>query len=317
MYHPTSRVLAVLELLQSHERMTGVELARRLEVNARTLRRYITILQDLGIPIVAERGRYGAYELDSGFRLPPMIFTNDEALALEIGLIAATQMGLKEKASAVESARSKLERVMPEDVQAQASALSKTIQLDLQTFASRTSSHVMLVMSRAIQQRSAVRLKYRASNDSESERDLDPYGIACLLGAWYVVGWCHLRNAIRSFRLDRVIEIALTDTHFSRPEDFDALSYVEQSIATLPRKFTFKVVLKTDIVAAQSAISGVLGVLEAEREHVLFRGSIDDLQWFARLLAGVPFEFVVMEPPQLRSALHAHAQHLMRLAELT
>lgn len=314
MYHPTSRVLAVLELLQSHERMTGAELARRLEVNARTLRRYITILQDLGIPIIAERGRYGAYELDSGFRLPPMIFTNDEALALEIGLIAATQMGLKEKASAVESARSKLERVMPDDVQAQASALSKTIQLDLRTIASRTPSHVMLVMSNAIQNQRVISMQYRASDDAESERDIDPYGIACLLGAWYVVGWCHLRKAIRSFRLDRVTEIALQDTHFSRPEDFDALSYVEQSIATLPRDFTFKVVLKTDMVAAQDAISGVLGVLEAQGEHVLFRGSVDDIHWFARLLAGLPFEFVVHEPPQLRTALLKHAQHLMRLA---
>ena len=82
MYSPTTRVLTVLELLQSHGRMSGAELARRLEVDGRTLRRYIAKLEDLGIPVVAERGRYGCYSLIAGFKLPPMMFTDDEALAL-------------------------------------------------------------------------------------------------------------------------------------------------------------------------------------------------------------------------------------------
>src|SRR6476619_1063753 len=104
-YRPTARVLTVLELLQSHGRLTGAELARRLEVDIRTLRRYITMLQDLGIPLVAERGRNGAYELSSGFKLPPMMFTNEEALALSLGLLATRHLGLAQAASAVESAQ--------------------------------------------------------------------------------------------------------------------------------------------------------------------------------------------------------------------
>src|SRR5260221_11761229 len=102
MYHPTTRVLAVLALLQAHGRLTGAELARRLEVNIRTLRRYIIMLQDLGIPILAERGRNGAYELGAGFKLPPMMFTNEEALALSVGLLAARHLGLADAASAAE-----------------------------------------------------------------------------------------------------------------------------------------------------------------------------------------------------------------------
>src|SRR5512143_2443607 len=103
MYHPTTRVLTVLELLQSHRRMTGTDLAGRLEVNIRTLRRYITMLQDLGIPILAERGRYGAYELIAGFKLPPMMFTNEEAAGLAIGLLAAERLGLSDTAHAADS----------------------------------------------------------------------------------------------------------------------------------------------------------------------------------------------------------------------
>src|SRR5512134_1252927 len=130
MYHPTTRVLAVLELLQSRSRMTGAELAQRLEVDIRTLRRYITMLQDLGIPIFAERGRNGAYELSPGFKLPPMMFTNEEALALTVGLISARRLNLPDTDRAVESAIAKLERVMPLDLKSRVRALTETITLD-------------------------------------------------------------------------------------------------------------------------------------------------------------------------------------------
>src|SRR5467141_2776140 len=113
MPRPTTRVLAVLEMLQTHGRMSGAELARRIEVDGRTVRRYIAILEELGIPITAERGRDGAYMLVAGFKLPPMMFTDDEALALSVGLLAARGLGLAEAAPAVSSAMAKLERVTP------------------------------------------------------------------------------------------------------------------------------------------------------------------------------------------------------------
>src|SRR5215216_7918544 len=130
MYHPTTRVLAVLALLQAHGRMSGSELAKRLEVNVRTLRRYIIMLQDLSIPIEAERGRNGAYVLSPGFKLPPMMFTNEEALALTVGLISARRLNLADTDHAVESALAKLERVMPHDLKGRTRALTETITLD-------------------------------------------------------------------------------------------------------------------------------------------------------------------------------------------
>ncbi|HJZ49553.1 MAG TPA: HTH domain-containing protein, partial [Roseiflexaceae bacterium] len=118
MYHPTTRVLTVLELLQAHESISGPQLAARLEVNIRTVRHYITLLQDLGIPIEAERGRQGGYRLRPGFKLPPLMFTEDEALALTLGLLAARRMGLAAAAPAVEGALAKVERVMPATLRA-------------------------------------------------------------------------------------------------------------------------------------------------------------------------------------------------------
>src|SRR5215210_6856222 len=105
-YRPTTRLLSMLELLQARGRMGGPELARRLEVGERTVRRYVAMLQ--------ERGRFGAYTLRPGFKLPPMMFTDEEALALALGLLSARRLGLSGAAPAVEGAQAKLERVMPE-----------------------------------------------------------------------------------------------------------------------------------------------------------------------------------------------------------
>ena len=123
MYHPTTRVLTVLELLQAHHRMTGPELAERLEVDVRTMRRYVTMLQDLGIPVEAERGRYGGYMLRPGFKLPPLMFTEDEALALTLGLLSARKLMLAPAVPAIEGALAKVERVLPEAVQAPVQAI--------------------------------------------------------------------------------------------------------------------------------------------------------------------------------------------------
>src|SRR5436853_2033906 len=113
MYFPTTRVLTVLELLQSHQRLSGPDIAERLEVNPRSVRRYITMLQDMGIPVEAERGRYGGYKLRPNFKLPPLMWTEDEALAITLGLQAARQLGLTQTAPIVESALAKVERVLP------------------------------------------------------------------------------------------------------------------------------------------------------------------------------------------------------------
>src|SRR5919199_1797469 len=135
MYRPTTRVLAVLELRQSHGRMTGAELARRLEVDPRTARRYIETLQDLGIPVEADRGRYGAYRLRPGYKLPPLMFGEEEALALTLGLLAARRIGLADGAMpspAVEGALAKVERVLPDPLRERVRAVEDALVLAIQ-----------------------------------------------------------------------------------------------------------------------------------------------------------------------------------------
>lgn len=314
MYHPTTRALAVLELLQTHRRMSGSELANRLGVDARTLRRYIAMLEELGIPIAADRGRNGAYMLVAGYKLPPMIFTADEALALAIGLVAARSLGLAEGATAISSAQAKLERVMPLQMRSRVRALGETVALDLVRASVSGGNEAMLALSVAAQERLRVHMRYRSAQGDESARDFDTYGLAFRSGSWYAVGMCHLRKDLRSFRLDRVIDVRALEISFVRPADFDAIAHLASAIATLPRAIAVEVLLDTDLATARQHAHTSIGALQDVENGVLLRSQEDDLAWYARQLAQLPFEFTVNRPHELRTQLRACAQRLRRSA---
>jgi len=310
---PTTRVLAVLELLQTHGRMSGSELARRLEVDRRTVRRYISMLEELGIPITAEHGRGGAYMLVAGFKLPPMMFTDDEALALAVGLLAARGLGLAGAAPAVASAQAKLERVMPTGLQRRVRAVDETVTLDLSRSTVPSDNAALVALTNAAQTRTRVSLRYRGRRE-ETERELDPYGLAYRAGCWYVVGMCRLRRGLRSFRLDRVQSVRPLASRFTRPPRFDALAHVTLSLATLPRAFSPEVLLKTDLDTARRELFPTAGVLQCTEEGVVLSAQADDLRWFARELARLPFGFEIRSPAELRDALALVASQLLQQA---
>ncbi|MDC8014334.1 helix-turn-helix transcriptional regulator [Tahibacter soli] len=314
MNHPASRVLAVLELLQAHSRLSGSELARRINVDVRTLRRYIKVLEDIGIPITAERGRYGAYSLVAGFKLPPMMFSDDEALAISIGLMAARGLGLADAAPAVASAQAKIERVMPPTLKKRVRAVDETVTLDLRGARSAGNNAALLQLSSAAQSRRRVHFDYRAADGADSAREFDAYGLTFRTGHWYVVGHCHLRGGLRSFRLDRIGEVRPLDKSFGRPEGFDAAAHLSFSIATLPRATAVEVRLKTDLAGAQYEFIGDIGVFDATDAGVVLRTRTDDLDWFARQLARLSCEFEIVSPPELADALARRAQSLARVA---
>jgi len=313
MAHPTARVLAVLELLQAHGRMSGAELARRLEVDVRTLRRYIVTLEEIGIPITAERGRHGAYMLVTGFKLPPMMFTDDESLAISLGLHAARSLGLAEAAPAVESAQAKLERVMPANLKRRVRAVSETTTLDLSAGVAPDDNDALVAMTTAAQARQRVHFHYRSASGEVSERDFDPYGLVYREGHWYVGGYCHLREGLRSFRLDRMHDVRVLKDTFERPADFDAAKHLTFSIATIPRSEVVEIVLHTGLQTALENLSPSLGLFEPYGHDVLFRAHTDSIDWFARQLARLPFTFEIREPAVLREAVCRHASALLQL----
>jgi predicted DNA-binding transcriptional regulator YafY len=314
MARPTTRLLAVLELLQAHGKMSGAELARQLEVDRRTVRRYIAALEDLGIPLTAERGSAGGYMLVAGFKLPPMMFTDDEALALSIGLLAARGLGLAAAAPAVASAQAKLERVMPANLERRVRAVTETVTLELSRPTPPGDNAALVALSAAAQTRTRVTLRYRTARRGETERQFDPYGLAYRDGCWYVAGMCRLRGGLRSFRLDRVQSVEPLPVRFARPPSFDALAHLTLSLATLPRTFAVEVYLATDVETARRRLFPAAGVLEPAPAGVLLRSQVDDLDWFARELARLPCDFSVRQPAELRQAVAAHARRLLRHA---
>ncbi len=308
---PTARVLAALELLQTHGRLSGAELSRRLQVDPRTVRRYVVTLEELGIPITAERGRDGHYALVAGFKLPPMMFTDDEALALAVGLQAARRIGLAEANLAVAGALAKLERVMPTSLKRRVRAIGETVAIGLTRSTPPADNRALGALSEAAQTETRVRLRYRSRPGEETERDFDAYGLAYHGGRWYALGWCHLRRDLRSFRLDRIQSVRLVATRFTRPEGFDTLAHLVHSVATLPRAFSVEVLLKTDLQTAQRELFPAVGVLEWEGTGVLLRGEVDSLPWFAHELARLPFDFEIRKPKALRRAVQIMARRLL------
>lgn len=308
-------MLAVLELLQTHGRMSGTELAQRLDIDGRTLRRYISALEDLGIPITTERGRHGGYMLVAGFKLPPMMFTNEEAAAVALGLLAVRSLGLTEALPAAVSAQAKLERVMPTALKNRVRALSETATLDVSSPVPASNSEALMAMASAAQAQRRVRFIYRSDRGEVSTRDFDPYGLVFRAGRWYVSGMCQLRKGLRSFRLDRVQDVRETETEFERPADFDTASHLAFSIATLPRANTVQVLLHTDMKTATEELGRNIGLLLPQDEGVLLQTRTDGINWFARQLARLSFPFDIREPPELRTAVRACAERLLRMAQ--
>jgi predicted DNA-binding transcriptional regulator YafY len=316
MTNPTSRVLAVLEMLQSSRGLGGADLARRVGVDRRTVRRYIAQLVEMGVPIDAQRGRDGGYALRPGHKLPPMMFTADEALALAVGLHAAGELGLAGITPAIASTQAKLERVLPATLRRRLADVAQTVAIEGPRPFAAGSTSALLALSAAARAQQRVHLRYRSAQGHDTERDVDVFGLAYRGGAWYAVGQCHLRRELRSFRLDRVLEVEALPRSFGRPEGFDVLAHLAQSIAMLPRAHAVEVQLATTLPQARRVVFAELGTLTGRGRGVRLSGQADDLTWFARELARLPFDFRIVKPAALRRALAVHGQALIERAAL-
>lgn len=308
----------MLELLQARGRMGGPELARRLEVGERTVRRYVAMLQEMGVPVEAERGRYGAYSLRPGFTLPPMMFTDEEAIALALGLLSARRLGLSGAAPAVEGAQAKLERVMPEGLRERVRTFEEVVVPAAVAPARLPAGDIVVTVSAAVRERRRVRMRYRSGTSEETERVVDPYVIVQGDAFWYTLGYCHLRRGIRLFRLDRVLAVERIDEKFELPPGFDTPQGVLDALADMREdRWSVEVLLETTVGEASGQLPKMGVSLQETPEGVVMRSSTSDLGWMARVLAGLSFPFVVRRPSELRQSLRRLAAEVAALAERT
>jgi predicted DNA-binding transcriptional regulator YafY len=269
MTRPTAHVLTLLELLQSGGTRTAAELAGRLGVDERTVRRYVDHLTDLDIPVESVRGRYGGFRLAPGYRLPPLMLTDDEALAVLLGLIAGQRSGLTTATGLVpggtagtrmgtagETAAAKIRRVLPARLTGQLEAVLESVAFTdpagtrpandgspaAETSAPGTSAPenpvpdtaVLLSIADAVRHHRPVSVRYTAGDGRRSERTLHPYGLVIHSGRWYVTGADPAIGEDRTFRLDRITDARIRPGSFEPPEGLDPAAHVLERFATAP-----------------------------------------------------------------------------------
>jgi predicted DNA-binding transcriptional regulator YafY len=314
MYHPTTRLLTILELLQTHVSLSGEALARRLEVEPRSVRRYIAMLQDMGMPIEAVRGPGGGYQLRPGFKLPPLMFSEEEATAIVLGLLSTAWLAIGQPATAVEGALAKVLRVLPLRARERLSAMSASLVLLSNQYDGQPPAALLLDLSEAIQQRRRVALDYRSQRDEITHRAVEPYGLAGWWNHWYLVGYCCLRRGFRLFRLDRVLRMQLLSETFSRDESFDLEAYLREQLGNVSSRWQIAVEFRAPLTTVRQKIPAAYGTLTETTGGVRFETEHSDLGDVARFLMARNLPFIVLEPPELREELLCLADRLVQSA---
>jgi len=316
MSRPATRILAFLELLQDHPGIGGRELAQRLEVEPRTIRRYAVKLQELGIPVEAERGRAGGYRLRPGYRLPPLMFADDEATAVTLGLLAARRLGAAEEQDAVDRALAKVLRVLPAPVRERALALHEAVAFTAPGREPEPApTEMVLSVADAVRRRRRLRIRHRDAAGRATTREIDPYGLVHHRGRWYVAAHDGLRDAPRTFRADRIEHAAVLPTPATPPPDgFDATEHVLETLAVGGWRHAVDVVLHTTPDAARARIGPGVAELRPVGDGVLLRTRVERLDGMARFLAGLDLPFTVVRPPELTDELRTLAERILRSA---
>lgn len=324
----TSRVLAMLELLQAHRRMTVGELAERLAVDERTVRRYAGTLAGLGIPVTAERGRYGGYRLLPGFKLPPLMLTDDEAVAVVLGLMAADRIGLASQSPASAAAEAKIVRVLPQALADRLAALRASMGFTMRDAVrdrelpgatgiperDTPDTDLLLTLGAATRAGERLTITYRNRRMVTAERAIDPYGLVFHAGRWYVVAHDHLRGEVRSFRADRIAGVTRTGESFEPPAGFDAVEHLNRQWATRDYQWEVEVLIETELPIARRRVPASMARLTEEPGGVRMHCRAHQLTGMAQMLAGLGWPFTVVRPDELRAEVFRQAARQMTYA---
>jgi predicted DNA-binding transcriptional regulator YafY len=322
MTRPTARVMALLELLQSGGVRTVSELAGRLGVDERTVRRYVDHLIDLDVPVESVRGRYGGYRLGPGYRLPPLMLTDDEALAVLLGLAAGRRTGLLAGTdTASETAAAKIRRVLPERLARRLDALLGSLAFTAPPAgAAAADSAVLLSVADAVRHHRPVSIRYTAGDGRRSERILHPYGLVVHAGRWYVTGTDPGIGEDRTFRLDRIADARTLPGSFEPPTGVDPAQRVLSGLATAPYRHLVSLRIQGTAEQIRARLPASVATLEElptpagtqEQAPPWFRAELraEQLDWLPPVLASLDRPFVIEQPDELRSLVTALADRL-------
>src|SRR3954453_3018088 len=228
MANTATRLITLIMLLQRQPNQTAAQLGQALDVSVRTVQRYITMLDEIGIPVYAERGPYGGYALVRGYKMPPLIFTPEEAVAVYLGTSLLEEVWGRLYQAGARGALAKLDNVLPDEQRREVAwARQNVLSIGTNWTDPNLAEPYLEQVRDAIRERRRIRIRYRTrSQPMPAQRDVDPYRLVSRWGWQYCIGYCHRRQAPRTFRLDRITELEPLNQTFPEPTDFDLTTYL-------------------------------------------------------------------------------------------
>jgi len=302
MANTSSRTLRLLSLLQTHRFWPGNELADRLEISPRTLRRDVDRLRELGYPVDAHRGIDGGYQLAAGAVLPPLVLDDEEAVALAIGLRTAAQGAVVGIEEASVRALAKVVQVMPPRLRRRVDALQAATMPAVWAAGPMIDAELLTAVAQACRDEERLRFSYTVQSGQQTHRHVEPHRLVSLGRRWYLVAYDLQRQDWRSFRLDRLEHPRNTGARFA-PRQLpakDAVAFVRAGIANIPGlAHSVEVLIHAPAATVRAAVGQWAAVEEIDAARCLLRMTVDNLNWAALALGSVGAEFEVVSPPEL------------------
>lgn len=317
MLETSARLLKLLSLLQARRDWTGAQLADRLSVTLRTVRRDVDRLRDLGYPVVARPGVAGGYRLEAGTAMPPLLLDDDEAVAVAVGLrTAGTVTGIEETSV---RALAKLEQVLPPRLRRRVNAVGQAT-VSLANRGPTVDSGLLTKLATACRDRDALRFDYARADGVTSRRVVEPVRLACTGRRWYVLCWDRSADDWRTLRVDRIADGPSFAGRFPprEPPTDDVATYVSRAISNAPYRYQGKVLLYAPAEVAAERVSQAAGVIEArDADTCVLHVGGPTLSDFPVYVAQIGFDFEILDPPELVEQVRVLAERFGRAAGLS
>jgi predicted DNA-binding transcriptional regulator YafY len=312
MSQTASRLLELLSMLQGRRDWPGNELADRLEVSGRTIRRDIGQLRQLGYPVDSLTGPAGGYRLRAGSAMPPLLLDDEEAIAIAVGLRTAASASVAGIEETAVRALVKLEQVLPAHLRRRVQALGSATFTPPAVGPMVDPRHLTAIAA-ACRDSECLRFDYRSRDGAGSRREVEPHSLVNYGRRWYLIAWDRRREGWRTFRIDRLAKPVSNGVRFT-PRRLPAktpAAFVEQSITTAPSRFEARVTLHAAAEEITRRVPAYWGRIEPIDAHTCeYRTSDDDLNWLALRIAMLGVDFEVHEPPELLTHLRTLASRL-------
>lgn len=311
MADPAERLLTLLSLLQRRARWTGPELADRLGVTTRTVRRDVDRLRNLGYPVDAAPGLDGGYQLGIGGTLPPLLLDDDEATAVVVALAASTATSLFGIEDIALAALAKLDRLLPPRIRSRVKAVSTVTDL-LTPPGEAVVPSLLVALAAAIEADERVIVTYADRDGRRTERRVEPYRLVVTNRRWYLVAFDLDRSDWRTLRVDRIEDARPTGHRFTPRERPDATHMVSEAISTAPYRYQARVHFQVPAAELRKRIPPTVGSITDDGTAAVLRTGADHLPSLAGHLVALEIPFEVLEPPELRDYLRRLGQTLAR-----